>query len=692
MSAWTKSARYAILVGINSYKSEDSRPLKGCVHDVNEISRKLKQSVPDVRIYSFTASESPDPDATQPVELKEHWPTYDNISSCFDHVIQQGQRGDHVYFHFSGHSTVIPPCMPHSDWNNGDLALVVLEGPTSSEERYFNGVELAERLRDMVEKGLSVTMVLDCCSSGSTLRNDETVRYSPYRSEVDEKYPPRIRDTFRNDDDAGEGAHGFAPRGLRQASQVADWLARPDGYAILTSSDATERSFEVKFENPESNLPHGMLSYFLLDSFDMLGGVGGPMRQLHESISMRAWNHRRARTKTQNPVLFGNENQLFFGCSRPGCSGYIPVMGTADTGKSELLLRAGRAHRISEGDQFVLDALGRGSSPGNAATVMAEVVKVRGLTSDLRVTDGNAAVVETGWLATPTTQLALRKFPIRLDVRDDQRAEWQDALRLRASLAEYREGSDSSGTGGWSFAVVQTSGTVFEVRDSQSRPVTSLAVTDDADVVRQQLLNRLQHLTSYSFVRCLVNEVEDTGALRLRGLLRAFLVATVDGRRFAFEPGCAVSRNVYEACFHPSCVLPIGLLDKFSLRVENLAERHEPPLCVYVYSLGSSWEVKGLLGASREVIPPKGSGYNFKATGIFEMKLKFGLGEGQDECEDVIRVFFTQQPTTFTTLALPKLGEFAGRIEPKVNERRGSVMSEDWGVWTFRVRTMRKTG
>jgi hypothetical protein len=72
------------------------------------------------------------------------------------------------------------------------LALVVLEGPTASEHRYFYSAELAEYLRDMVDKGIGVTMVLDCCYSGSTLRGDNAFRYLSYNPQIDGKYPPKI--------------------------------------------------------------------------------------------------------------------------------------------------------------------------------------------------------------------------------------------------------------------------------------------------------------------------------------------------------------------------------------------------------------------------------------------------------------------------------------------------------------------
>lgn len=82
------------------------------------------------------------------------------------------------------------PSKPHSNWDKGDLALGVLKDPTGSETEQFCGTELAEYLRDMVNKCISVTMVLDCCYSGSTLRGDGPVRSISYDPEIDGEYLP----------------------------------------------------------------------------------------------------------------------------------------------------------------------------------------------------------------------------------------------------------------------------------------------------------------------------------------------------------------------------------------------------------------------------------------------------------------------------------------------------------------------
>ncbi|KAI1311120.1 hypothetical protein F5Y03DRAFT_321744 [Xylaria venustula] len=684
--------RDAILIGINAYTDDNGRPapLKGCVHDVEEISNELRRLDPsnNVSIHAFTATASRDYSPLQPAceEPKESWPTYDNISSCLDRVTQKAQSGDHVYIHYSGHSTVLPPSEPYSSWDRGHLALVLLEGPTASETRYFHSIEIAERLRDMVNKGLEVTMVLDCCYSGSTLRNDDAVRFVPYCAAVDKKYPPR---------QSKRVSHGQIPEqsksppsDRRRASMLANWLANPDGYAILTASDATEKAFDVRFKDGR---PHGTLTYFLLKTFDMLGGVGGSMQQLYESIDVTIKDYRcKQQSKTQSPVLFGNEKQFFFGRPLPGCSGDIPITVITVSGKPELRLHAGSAHGISKGDQFNLYPLGGSTDAANEAIVTAEVVNVRGITSDLRVVKGKSSSVKTGWLATAMTRLSLQQFPVRLNVFEKHLPEWQQGLRQRISLEEYCPSTNGSGPCGWSFTVNQISDTVYNIEDESNQALTTLAVTGDLDRTMDKLLNQVQHLASFKLVRDLVNKAR---SIQFTESYSVYLVKENGRERSRFYPGCPKT-NIYDACAHPDCVLTVsqndkvGQNDKVSLHVVNKCpEPDGPSLFLYVYALGSDWEIDGILEASREEVPPRGSGGGiYQTTGAFELKIDFTLEQGQDQCEDVIKVFLTAQPSSFTTLELPKIGQDPRRASPEIQGKRGYSSSEDWAVLTFRVR------
>ncbi|KAM7214004.1 hypothetical protein V8F06_010638 [Rhypophila decipiens] len=553
----------------------------------------------------------------------------------------------------------------------------------------------------MVNKGIGVTMVLDCCFSGSTLRNsDEVVRYVPYRPELD-KRPRRTAKQVPST--------ASTSRGGRQTSTVPAWLANPDGYAILTSSDATEKAYGVKLGDGSR---HGTLTYFLLEVFDGLGGVGGNMHQLAESIRIRITYHRRKHlTQTQSPVLFGNKTQLFFGLSRPSCSADIPITRSADSAGHRVRLHAGAAHGIARGDKFALHPL---SSARDPISTMAEAVTVRGVTSDLQILGDGEKIdgmvsVQTGWLATRITCLLLRQFPLKLLVQQESLAQWKEAIRDRASLAEYHaDACETLASSTCSFTVVQTGPAVYQIRDEQKNEViTALSIPEGCDRAIQQILNHIHHLASFKLVLNLSNLANDTDAQQFK---QSYSIAMIhESKGISYNPGCGKTGNVHEVCLHPECQIILTPSDKVRLEVKNLGKANDPRFFLHLYALGSGWEVEDMTRSSREVIPPAGTilgdaddGKGSKCTGVFRRKLKFSLEEGELACEDVVKVFLTRKPTSFATLELPRLGErssCAGYSEVGLSgTTRASLSSflrdsEDWAALTFRIRLVRdKTG
>ncbi|KAL4884033.1 hypothetical protein BJY04DRAFT_20818 [Aspergillus karnatakaensis] len=120
-------------------------------------------------------------------------------------------------------------------------------------------------------------------------------------------------------------------------------------------------------------------------------------------------------------------------------------------------------------------------------------------------------------------------------------------------------------------------------------------------------------------------------------------------------------------------------------------------LYVQVYNLGPCWNITDVLH-SRETIPPKD--LSIGLTGTFRKKIKTYipdelLGQGVTECEDVIKVFVTSQPTSLSLFEMPKLGEIGlrhRRASTAINYRGEGVAgeSEGWAVLDFCIRTIKR--
>lgn len=184
MDQTTSAKQYAILIGINDYPEA---PMGGCVRDVEDMKKKVEKMPHPLHIETFTASNGPDASFSLPAEPPGLWPTYGNVVSAFKRVTSVARSGDYVYIHYSGHGTVIPSTAKAPNPSTHDLALVLLEVESKIGIQYLRGIELGNVFKGMDDKGIIVTLVLDCCFSGNVVRRGSDVRYMDYDPEVDAK-------------------------------------------------------------------------------------------------------------------------------------------------------------------------------------------------------------------------------------------------------------------------------------------------------------------------------------------------------------------------------------------------------------------------------------------------------------------------------------------------------------------------
>ncbi|KAF2626794.1 hypothetical protein BU25DRAFT_342630 [Macroventuria anomochaeta] len=452
------AARYAVLIGIDAYPES---PLRGCVTDVTEMKKHLVRKFPAVHMRAFTASPSEVSTPSGLVENPEFWPTYHNVVSSLHWVTSAAKPGDLVYIHFSGHGINVHP---RSDPHVSDLALVLLEVRDSVAIRYLRGFELAWLLKNMVEKDLMVTLVLDCCESGSVMRSDSAVRSIKYNPKVDATYPLQADRMLHHNTESDSSTH-------RAASMRPNWLLNPNGYTILTACGPTEQAKEIELKH--NGKRHGALSYFLINAFAKPEGVEVKSRHMYYHLCARFRETRDVRQNEQNPMFYGNRDLGFFGDTASVTDRMaVPVLRTADRG---LQLEAGQAHGICSGDRFALHPLGQVTVFENTHTAstiatIATVIKVEALRSYLKLLDAPTPFPSTGWMATPLTYFSLRNFPIKLDVDLPLPLEWVDAFQEKESLLLYNAHvGEPDAT--WSFRVTPTIEHSYEICDDTTADV-----------------------------------------------------------------------------------------------------------------------------------------------------------------------------------------------------------------------------
>jgi hypothetical protein len=634
---------YAILIGIDDYPD---RPLRSCVRDVQDVKTHLESTLQDAVKIQMIISSRTVGKLSDPANGSALWPTYDNVISAFEMTTSLARTGDFVYIHYSGHGTRKPPSGGFSNKSTGDLALALLGGGEERRVSYLWGSGLARLLKAMADKGLVVTLVLDCCFSASVYRYDDDAgfRFLPYDAEIESKHLPNLEESRVSDNSAYRNAST-----LRDASTLPNWLINPDRYAILAACGPHEVATEPKFDG----LRHGALSYFLLETIKSVG-LTKRHRDIYDHVCAK---FRGSSLRRQNPVLYGNQNQGFFGrTSMDITAAAVSVVVTKNGG---LELQAGHAHGVCEGDQFILHPLNpaKDDLQSQDHSVASKVTCVRALTSDLELTDLPSIRVRTGWMAEPVTRLSLQGSPIRLPPDLPHRNEWVTALKARSLDVDTDKAP-------FAFEVVFNSDGEYEILHESGNKIINLPSMPQDQTAIGQVGDILQHLARFRLARDLGNE------------------ESVDSFRESYDVYIQIGGKKYG----PRVQLEVKHGTIAELTVEN---RGEKALYAFVYDLGPSWQVENVYQGTYSVIPPSNDGERFIGTRRIKLQMRVPdkmKEQGHRLCEDILKVLITSRPTSFDVLELPRLGGPARKSKP---HRTGEVGEgpERWAAMNFSIRT-----
>ncbi|KAK7946896.1 uncharacterized protein PG986_011217 [Apiospora aurea] len=627
-----KPTHYAILIGIDDYTD---RPLKSCVRDARDVEMFLRGALGDsVEIHSLTASQYKyrQGESTQAHEESTHGPTYDNVVSTILAVASAATVGNFVYMHYSGHG-----CSKRTQSADylDDVALVLL-GEGQIPVQYLWGEELSSYIKLMIDNGLIVTLVLDCCFSGAVSRTDEPeVRFLPHDPAID---PGTSNMQMRGPLDAASYP------GNRHVSMLPNWLLNPDGYTILTACGPNEQTEGVRF-NGQS---YGALSYYLLETLKYLG-----FTRRHKDIYGRLCAKLRASAiRNQNPILYGNKEQAFFGPMGTGRTATsITIIKRPD---SKLELQGGSAHGLSEGDEVILSPLHsvEGGTMLPQCSVLAKIIEIRSFTSFLVISGETTKSPRTGWSATIISQARLRSLSIRLGLRLTDRKRWVSALKEK-SLNAHDGGAEHP----VAFELLLTTDQQYKILDELGDDLADIPSMSQDNTSIDQVCNTLEHLARFRLVRDLSNAADAISYLNS-------VVVQIDIAGRSYGPGCQIET---------------GDDAKAELVIDN---KRDEPIYVFPYSVGPCWEVEGIFYGTYIVVKPKQS-----LSKQLQMKIPNPMKDaGHDTCEDILKVIATSQPTSFDLFELPRLGDQPNNRKDHKIRRGGFDELESWTTMNFPVR------
>ncbi|KAK0714197.1 caspase domain-containing protein [Lasiosphaeria miniovina] len=581
---------WAVLIGINFYV--EGRCLQGSVRDVETMKQYLEAGPTPVDIAVLTATTSSEPSSRHPIEEPALWPTRDNVIKKLKRVLEKAERGDFVYIHYSGHGT------RNNDGGSthpaGNLAFVLFEYDEHGCS-YLKGPTFANCLRKMVGKGLLVTVVLDCCYSGSVLRAG-SVQGADIRS-ID--YDPAV------DAASPQGPDPFcANNTLRDAQTPLDqWLVNPDGYTILAACAPHQRAWELQIQGGERR---GALSYFLVEALSAL--KKSRVEVSHQSLFQHLHTRFHVSWPQQAPMRYGNKNFSFFGKLVVAPSiGFTPIYRIES---GHLCLSAGEAHGVHKGDEYAVypfDTPEDVVSQASGASVLVRVETVRCLTSDVvgvKATASAVSQVGTGWKARPVTQLSPYKTSVRLTAGAFSQLQWTEAARRQQFLHVCTEDEDTEPC---IFHVALGENDKYEILDGLLEKIMSLpAIPRHISRASDLVMDVLQHVATFKFFEGIENRIPNVSF----------------ESSFDLDPiGQAGASGVFD----------VRHGDTWGFRIKNCGVR---PLYLAIFNFTPMWKITNLM--SQAVVQPKGEEGSGEAEKLFRMTVPEPLrNQGQLICDMV---------------------------------------------------------
>jgi hypothetical protein len=360
--AETSRARRALLIGIDRYPNLEARyQLTGCGNDVAAFREALVQT------YGFP------PENVR--TLREEEATRDAILDALDRLVHETGTDDIVVIQYSGHgSQVIDREGDEADMR--DETIVAQDsGRVDKPNRDITDDELYARLLALAQATSNVTLVFDCCHSGTITRDAFT---APSRS-VDadlrpgEQLPPASIPA------------GFGPtmQATRGATPKKNGLVPIGGsYVLIAGCSDEETSFEYPVAATDDHVRHGALTFFLLQEL-AAAAPGATYRDVFERAAPRVT----AVYKGQHPQLEGNVDRELFGIVDRKPMPYVRVEGSDG---AAVTLHVGAAHGITVGSIFGIYPPGTRSAAPAARLARVRVDRVGGVSSTATLLDAGA--------------------------------------------------------------------------------------------------------------------------------------------------------------------------------------------------------------------------------------------------------------------------------------------------------------
>lgn len=340
---------HALLIGIDYYSNIPLLEgvyypnLGGCVRDINHIETMLKSRL-GLKYKQITKLSSSNSNNNQAIEPDEELPTYENIVNAFKKLIERANDGDQVYIHYSGHGGRCATMFPELHGENGLDESIVPCDIGKNGACYLRDVEIAYLLREMSEKNLLVTLVIDSCHSGGATRG--TAGGFPRGiNQIDTTDPPE-KSLVADKDLLVANFKKFSSAASRSFRPTVSWdLPLPDNCVVIAACRANELANEYAFDGKERN---GALTYWMLDALNQLNG-DSTYQMLYNRLTAKV----HAKFADQTPQIEGDRDRKIFGGLHSQSATSVNIIDV-DADNNRIKLNTGFYQGVTKSTQFAV--------------------------------------------------------------------------------------------------------------------------------------------------------------------------------------------------------------------------------------------------------------------------------------------------------------------------------------------------
>jgi hypothetical protein len=411
-------------------------------------------------------------------------------------ISQDAKAGDIVYIHYSGHGARVKTSYPDLKGQNGlDEAIVPLDIGCGGQ--YLRDVEIAILLNAMTNNKLIVTVVLDCCHSGSITRSPGDPQPRGIEQIDALANDSHQRTAIQIPEDQPELMNSLKTT-YRTVGREVWW--DPRGYELFAACHLGKQAYEKCYQDGHW---HGVLTYNLLASLK-LGGANLTHGMLEQRLTAKVTQEQ----SLQTPIFAGNKCRYLF---RSDERRHVPTIAVTRVDGKNVILAAGKVHAMLCGSEYAIYPWNANDFDDSDQRPKVRVIEVRSMEStaklfELPLLDESD---ELSFQAVPLKSL-VKELVVKLCSNSSDRIQRTKFTQLQDKIAQQRAGSSDnapscpvklvsgSETAAYHIGVDQDK---YKLLNTTNQPIVNFPSSTDPTA----FLCSLKHLAKYEMIRNLKN-------------------------------------------------------------------------------------------------------------------------------------------------------------------------------------------